>query len=90
MTAVIRMPRGVRMQFDGVRRIHVLLGPERALMLDDIGHAILSEVDGVSTMGAITARLADRFQAPVEEIQGDVAEFLGDLRDKRLIDFHNA
>ncbi len=36
------LPRGVRLHDDRVRGVPVLLGPERAVILDAIGQAILS------------------------------------------------
>ncbi|MFK7753458.1 MAG: pyrroloquinoline quinone biosynthesis peptide chaperone PqqD [Sedimentitalea sp.] len=89
-TRVPYLPRGVRRHHDAVRGAEVLLGPERALMLDDIGHAILSEVDGVRSIHDLSADLAARFDAPLEAIASDVAEFLSNLADKRLIEFNDA
>ena len=83
---VYRLPRGVRLHRDNVRAREVLLGPERALFLDDIGFAVLNEVDGLASLDAIAGRLALRFDAPVEVIRPDVAEFLSGLRDKWLIE----
>ncbi|PWR00956.1 pyrroloquinoline quinone biosynthesis peptide chaperone PqqD [Meridianimarinicoccus roseus] len=83
------LPRGVRLHHDRVRGMEVLLGPERTLMLDGIGHAILSELDGQRSTGAIAADLAARFGAPPEQVTGDVVAFLQDLADKRLVDMHD-
>ena len=83
---VFVLPRGVRMRWDGVRQTQVLLGPERALMLDDIGHAVLAEVDGEASVQVIAHRLSQRFEAPVEVILPDVAEFLDGLQAKRLLE----
>lgn len=80
------MPRGVRMRWDDVRRTQVLLGPERALMLDEIGHAVLAEVDGSASVSAIAGSLSRRFEAPVEVILPDVTEFLEGLLAKRLLE----
>lgn len=80
------LPRGVRMRWDGVRGTRVLLGPERALMLDEIGHAVMAEVDGTSSVTDIAVRLSQRFEAPVEVIQPDVTEFLDGLLVKRLLE----
>ncbi|MGD1885101.1 MAG: pyrroloquinoline quinone biosynthesis peptide chaperone PqqD [Paracoccaceae bacterium] len=80
------LPRGVRTHFDRVRGLPVLLGPERVLMLDQIGRAVLAELDGVSNVRAISERLADKYEAPVAEIEGDVLEYLQDLAEKRLVD----
>lgn len=68
------LPRGVRLHFDRVRDKWVLLAPERAVTLDAVGHAILSEVDGTRSFGEITKTLADRYSAPLEQIVGDIPE----------------
>ncbi len=85
-TAIPALPRGVRLHHDKVRRAEVLLGPETALMLDQIGAVILNEVDGTRTVAAIASDLARRFGAPEGQVVADVAEFLQDLADKRLVD----
>ncbi|MEM7269051.1 MAG: pyrroloquinoline quinone biosynthesis peptide chaperone PqqD [Pseudomonadota bacterium] len=80
------LPRGVRLHWDKVRDTHVLLGPERALMLDPIAHAILSRVDGKATEAAICDDLAATFGAPRDQVGADVAAMLRDLADKRLVE----
>lgn len=80
------LPRGVRIRWDGVRETHVLLGPERALMLDPIAHEILKRVDGETAEDAISADLAETFGAPLAQVSADVRTFLGDLADKRLLE----
>lgn len=80
------LPRGVRRHFDKVRGVPVLLGPERVLMLDEIGCAIMDQVDGVSTLDEISTRLAETYAAPKEAVSADVATFLTDLGNKRLLD----
>lgn len=82
------MPRGTRLHDDRVRGCMVLLAPERALILDDIGTAILTELDGVSPLSAIVTRLAAKYDAPEAEIAGDVRAFLDDLAAQRLVDYH--
>ena len=85
-SAVPVLPRGVRMQADRVRGGTVLLGPERVLLLDEIGVAILTRVDGRTAIGAISADLARTYDAPEEAIRGDVIEYLSDLAGKRLVE----
>lgn len=80
------LPRGVRLHWDRVRGAWALLAPERAIRLDEIGHAILAEVDGRRDVAGIAATLAARFGAPEDEVRGDVAEFLGGLAERRLVD----
>jgi pyrroloquinoline quinone biosynthesis protein D len=85
-TDIPRLPRGVRTRFDDVRGVWVLLAPERVLMLDEIGLAILNEVDGARDFGTITATLAARYDAPVGRIAADAVRFLGGLRNRRFLD----
>lgn len=80
------LPRGVRLHWDRVRATWTLLAPERAVRLDDIGHAILSEIDGTRSLAEIAGNLAARFGAPLDEVAGDVREFLGGLAERRLVD----
>ncbi|SIO29078.1 pyrroloquinoline quinone biosynthesis protein D [Rhodovulum sp. ES.010] len=80
------IPRGVRMQFDRVRDGWVLLAPERTVALDEIGRAILSEIDGERSFGQITAGLAARYAALQEEIAEDSRRFLGALIDRRFLE----
>ena len=85
-TDIPSLPRGVRLHFDKVRDTWVLLAPERAITLDQIGHAILTEVDGQRSFGEITQALSDKYNAPVEQITEDSAGFLSALRDRRFLD----
>lgn len=79
------LPRGVRTHRDQVRAADVLLGPERVLMLDQIGLAILSRLDGAATIADISEDLAQTFEAPRDVIEPDVIEYLADLRDKGFV-----
>jgi pyrroloquinoline quinone biosynthesis protein D len=89
-TRIPVLPRGVRLHFDKVRGKNVLLAPERTLFLDDIGHAILSEVDGQRSVSQIAHHLAALYNAPEDAIAGDIVEFVDDLADKRVIGFTDA
>ena len=80
------LPRGVRCHFDKVRNTDVLLGPERVLMLDPIGVAVLYRVDGTAKVSDIAQDLAVAYDAPVDVIEGDVIAYLTDLAEKRLLD----
>ncbi|MDX3975313.1 pyrroloquinoline quinone biosynthesis peptide chaperone PqqD [Shinella sp.] len=81
------LPRGTRLHHDRVRDTMVLLVPERALLLDEIGTAILQEVDGKSTLSAISARLAERYGAPEPDVAADIRVFLDGLVAQRLVDY---
>ena len=80
------LPRGVRLHHDRVRDTWVLLAPERAVSLDMVAHAVLSEIDGARSFGQITAALATRYDAPPDRIAEDAAGFLRALRDRRFLE----
>lgn len=84
--SVPSLPRGVRLHYDKIRETHVLLGPERALILDDISQIILSQLDGKRSVGVICAELAETYTAPIEQITKDTVALLTDLANKRLLD----
>ncbi len=84
--AIPLIPRGVRLHHDRVRERWVLLAPERTIDLDPIGHAILQEIDGTSPFSDVVARLAAKYDAPAEQIAGDVAEFITGLTDRRILE----
>jgi pyrroloquinoline quinone biosynthesis protein D len=76
--------RGIRRQYDAARNDHVLLGPERVIVLDDIALAITELFDGARTVAAISATLAAKFEADVAVVQTDVIAFIEDLIGKGL------
>ena len=84
--AIPALPRGVRLHFDKVRDCQVLLAPERAIVLDGVGHAVLSEIDGIRSFGQITAELAAKYDAPEEQIVEDCRSFLQALCNRRFLD----
>lgn len=75
---------GVRTHWDKVRGRWFLLAPERAVALDAIGVAILSEADGERRFAEIVDRLAARYDAPRERIEADVRSFLATLIERRM------
>ena len=82
------LPRGVRTQFDAVRKMDVLLGPERVLMLDDVGVAVLGQMNGVASLAEISENLAKIYDAPLDVIAPDVMAFVVDLRDRGMVHVH--
>lgn len=79
------LPRGVRLHDDKLRGIRVLLAPERAIELDMIGDAILSELDHRRSLGQVIDHLAQTYAAPRDQIAADVREFLGGLIERRMV-----
>ncbi|MEM9140082.1 MAG: pyrroloquinoline quinone biosynthesis peptide chaperone PqqD [Pseudomonadota bacterium] len=80
------LPRGVRLHHCDVRKGWFLLAPERAVKMDPIGAAILNAVDGERPVTAVVEKLAADFGAPAEQVGKDVAAFLIDLKNKRMLE----
>jgi pyrroloquinoline quinone biosynthesis protein D len=85
-TDVPVIPRGVRLHEDKVRARWVLLAPERTISLDPVAHAILSEIDGVTDFGGIVSALAEKYNAPVDQISADAGDYIRGLADRRILD----
>ena len=85
MSVVPALSRGYRLRHDPVRNTVVILAPERVIVLDEPGAAVLELVDGVRTTDEIVQVLAVRFDAPAETIATDVSALLRDLRDEGAI-----
>ncbi|OAN75125.1 pyrroloquinoline quinone biosynthesis protein PqqD [Sulfitobacter sp. EhC04] len=80
------LPRGVRVHFDKVRDTWFLLAPERAIVLDPIGCAILEEIDGAASFDMVVQTLALTHHAPAEAVAKDVAAFITKLSDRRILE----
>lgn len=83
--SVPALARHVRLRFDEARGRHVLLAPERVIMPDEPGLAILQSCDGVATVGTIADSLAARFGAPRDVVLADCIEMLDDLVSKGMV-----
>lgn len=81
------LPRHVRLQRDAARERTVLQGPERILVLDEPGEAILRLCDGQRSVAQIAASLAAEYDAPVAEIAADIRGLLLRLAEMHLIGF---
>lgn len=79
------LPRGVRTQFDKLRQVEVLLGPERVLILDQVGVAVLERLDGTTSLRGISQALSGVYDAPLDVIEPDVIAFVQDLREKGMV-----
>lgn len=53
--------------------------------LNETGKEIWDLLDGRLTVKDIAGRLANQFEAPLEEIEGDVSELLGELLDRGIL-----
>lgn len=74
-----------RLQRDTARERWVVQAPERLFVLDEVAHAVLSRCSGTASVAQIAAELGAEFDAPVEEIRGDVLALLQDLADKGIV-----
>ena len=79
---VLRLAPHIVFRFDDTRQRWIMMAPERLMLPDEQAVEILKLVDGKADVSAIVDALAARFNAPREEIAGDVTEMLQDLADK--------
>jgi pyrroloquinoline quinone biosynthesis protein D len=75
----------IKLRFDETRQAWIVLAPERVLMPDDIAVDILQRCDGVATVAAIAAALADKYEAARDGVESDVIEMLQELADKGVL-----
>lgn len=67
----------------------MLLGPERALELDELATALLEQADGERTVDEIVRSASAAHRATLTEVELDVAGFFGELEVRRLIDWRD-
>lgn len=77
--------RGIRHRYDEARARFILLGPERVVVLDEIGNAILAACDGRHDIATISRLLARRYAADEAQVARDVTAFIRELLDKGLM-----
>ena len=75
----------VRLQRDEARERWVLQAPERVLVLDDTGKAIVDRFDGETRLDAIVDALAAEYNAPRDVIDHDVRAVVALLAEKRFL-----
>lgn len=82
----MRLRAGVRLVRDRVSGRHVLVGPERGLILDPTAHAIVALIaeKPAATVDDIVDALDAR--APRDVVLRDVTAFVHALAERRLID----
>ncbi len=75
----------VRLQHDDARDRWVLQAPERVLVLDESGKAIVDCFDGNTSLGEIIDALVTEYDAPRDVIDHDVRVVVGLLEEKRFL-----
>ena len=79
------LPRHAKLKFDEIRKVWVILAPERVLAPDEIAVEVLQLCDSVRTVGVIADELAAKYAAPRDTILVDVIGMLQDLADKGFL-----
>lgn len=64
---------------------HILLYPEKGLLLNPTGTAILQLCTGEHTLSEIVTQLAAQFQATIEQLRPEVLAFVKGLLDRGLL-----
>jgi pyrroloquinoline quinone biosynthesis protein D len=83
---VIKLPRGVRLHQDPVRKQMVMLAPERALALDEIAVIIVKALDGVRSLDQIASDFARDFDAPKDQVLADMIAFAQEFANRRMLE----
>lgn len=84
-TAIPRIRRGFRLQWEAVQNAHVLLYPEGMVKLNGSAGQILLRCDGVRDVSAIVAELEREFGQTA--LESDVVEFLTIARTQRWVEW---
>ncbi|MGH8795268.1 MAG: pyrroloquinoline quinone biosynthesis peptide chaperone PqqD [Stackebrandtia sp.] len=87
MTASAARPRlrnGVRLSFDRVRDVDVVLFPEGVLVLNATAAAVLNLCDGKAAVDDIVETLGRRYEGVRAE---DVQKVLDRLRDRKVVEW---
>jgi pyrroloquinoline quinone biosynthesis protein D len=85
-----RLAHGVRLRHSEAHGGWVLLAPERILECDSVAAEVLKRCTGEAGFTQIVDDLAVVYDAPREQIAGDVEALLATLADKRLVEFSDA
>jgi pyrroloquinoline quinone biosynthesis protein D len=79
------LPRHVKMRHDAARDRWTILAPERVFTPDAIAAAVLQLCNGVRSVEAIAAELAQAYNAPTAHILADIVPMLQELADKGVV-----
>lgn len=79
-----RLVKRARFRWDETRQSHVLLLPERVVMLSESAAEILELCDGERDVEDIKAELRSRY--PAAELDDDVNEFLEEAKAKKWLE----
>ena len=80
-----RLASKARLRFDRKTERHMLLYPERGLVLNPTAADVVRLCTGEHTVQAIVERLAEKYPSPRETLEGEVLAFLGEMADRALV-----
>ncbi|MFC9063623.1 pyrroloquinoline quinone biosynthesis peptide chaperone PqqD [Streptomyces cellulosae] len=80
LTAIPRLATKAMLRHDSVRGVELLLLPERVVLLNKSGAAILGLCDGSRTVRQVVTQLEQDFE--VADLTNDVMTFLHDARER--------
>jgi len=81
-----KLARRARLRFDEIEKKHMLLYPERGLVLNESAAAIVELCDGTRSEVEIVEALAAKTDTPRERVAADVRELVARLSDKGLVE----
>ena len=86
IASVVRLAPKARLRFDGIRQQHMLLYPERGLVLSATAAHVVALLAEARTVGAIVEQVVEKYGEPSRAaITRDVLELLRDLADRGLV-----
>ena len=86
-----RLAAKARLRWDRKGERHMLLYPERGLVLNATAADVVQLCTGELTVEAIVERLAEKYTAqPREELEREILTFLGRLAERGLVSDHGA
>jgi pyrroloquinoline quinone biosynthesis protein D len=80
-----RLAAKAKLRLDPKTGKHVLLYPEKGLLLNATGTAILQQCNGEQTLSAIVTALAVQFQTEPTRLEPEVLAFVHELLDRGLL-----
>jgi coenzyme PQQ biosynthesis protein PqqD len=80
-----RLAAKTKLRLDPKTGKHILLYPEKGLLLNPTGAAILTLCTGEHTLSGIVATLATQFQTGPERLEPEVLSFVQGLLDRGLL-----
>jgi coenzyme PQQ biosynthesis protein PqqD len=86
VASVVRLAPKARLRFDRLRQQHMLLYPERGLVLSATAADVVALLDEGRAVGAIVDKMVDKYgEDSRAAIARDVLDLLRDLADRGLV-----